>query len=127
MAELQNANPTINTSKKHTRVVDEDDDDDEDKVDGFDTLEIFDLIRGINDPEHPLTLEQLNVATVRGPRWSGEGAMRGGRGGGSCARRRCCHVRAHGVSRRRGCASEAGCAWAAGLGCGVRSGHCCHG
>ena len=95
MAELQNANPTINTSKKHTRVVDEDDDDDEDKVDGFDTLEIFDLIRGINDPEHPLTLEQLNVATVRGPRWSGEGAMRGGRGGGSCARRRCCHVRAH--------------------------------
>ena len=23
--------------------------------------EIFDLIRGLNDPEHPLTLEQLNV------------------------------------------------------------------
>jgi hypothetical protein len=96
MAELQNANPTINTSTKHTRVVVEDDDDDEDKVDGFDTLEIFDLIRGINDPEHPLTLEQLNVATVRGPRCTGEGAMRVGRGGGgSCARCRCCHVRAH--------------------------------
>jgi metal-sulfur cluster biosynthetic enzyme len=30
-------------------------------VDALDAREIFDLIRDINDPEHPLTLEQLNV------------------------------------------------------------------
>jgi metal-sulfur cluster biosynthetic enzyme len=29
--------------------------------DAWDALEVFDLIRSINDPEHPLTLEQLNV------------------------------------------------------------------
>lgn len=34
---------------------------DEDVVDEFDEREIFDLIRNINDPEHPLTLEELNV------------------------------------------------------------------
>jgi len=28
----------------------------------FDAFEVFELIRRINDPEHPLTLEQLNVA-----------------------------------------------------------------
>merc|ERR1711916_333686 len=27
----------------------------------LDELEIFDMIRNLNDPEHPLTLEQLNV------------------------------------------------------------------
>lgn len=31
--------------------------------DPFDAREIFDLIRGIHDPEHPLTLEQLNVVS----------------------------------------------------------------
>ena len=36
---------------------------DDDVTDPFDTREIFDLIREINDPEHPLTLEQLNVVT----------------------------------------------------------------
>ncbi|CEO97824.1 MIP18 family-like domain-containing protein [Plasmodiophora brassicae] len=34
----------------------------EDCRDPIDAEEIFDLIRDINDPEHPLTLEQLNVA-----------------------------------------------------------------
>ena len=34
---------------------------DEDFVDEFDQREIFDLIRNIKDPEHPLTLEQLHV------------------------------------------------------------------
>merc|ERR1719203_1076295 len=34
---------------------------DEFERDEFTTAEIFDLVRGINDPEHPLTLEQLNV------------------------------------------------------------------
>ena len=31
----------------------------------FDREEVFDLIRDINDPEHPLTLEQLNVAQLQ--------------------------------------------------------------
>lgn len=30
-------------------------------ADEVDSLEIFDLIKSINDPEHPVTLEQLNV------------------------------------------------------------------
>lgn len=34
---------------------------DEDITDDFDAREIFDLIRNINDPEHPLTLEELRV------------------------------------------------------------------
>ena len=37
----------------------------EDDPEEFDELEVFDLIRRINDPEHPLTLEQLNVAQLR--------------------------------------------------------------
>lgn len=32
--------------------------------DPFDSREIFDLIRNIRDPEHPLTLEELNVVIV---------------------------------------------------------------
>jgi len=32
--------------------------------DPFDPREVFDLIRDINDPEHPLTLEQLNVVSL---------------------------------------------------------------
>ena len=32
--------------------------------DGFDSLEIFEMIRHLNDPEHPLTLEQLHVTTL---------------------------------------------------------------
>lgn len=34
---------------------------DEEVEDLFDEREIFDLIRNINDPEHPLTLEELRV------------------------------------------------------------------
>uniref|UniRef100_A0A5S6QUI0 FeS_assembly_P domain-containing protein n=1 Tax=Trichuris muris TaxID=70415 RepID=A0A5S6QUI0_TRIMR len=36
---------------------------DPDVSDPFDAREIFDLIRSINDPEHPLTLEELNVVS----------------------------------------------------------------
>jgi hypothetical protein len=32
--------------------------------DVIDAAEVFELIRHVNDPEHPLTLEQLKVATV---------------------------------------------------------------
>uniref|UniRef100_A0A7E4ZXD2 FeS_assembly_P domain-containing protein n=1 Tax=Panagrellus redivivus TaxID=6233 RepID=A0A7E4ZXD2_PANRE len=34
---------------------------DENDVDPIDAREVFDYIRDINDPEHPYTLEQLNV------------------------------------------------------------------
>lgn len=34
---------------------------DENAVDVIDAREVFDIIRDINDPEHPLTLEELNV------------------------------------------------------------------
>jgi len=57
-----NANPTIYTSKVITRdAVDARQLFDDMYEDPFDNIEIFDLIRSINDPEHPLTLEQLNV------------------------------------------------------------------
>lgn len=36
----------------------------EDEEDPIDELEVFDLIRKINDPEHPLTLEQLKVTDL---------------------------------------------------------------
>ncbi len=38
--------------------------DDESAVEEIDALEVFDHIRHINDPEHPLTLEQLNVTQL---------------------------------------------------------------
>ena len=37
---------------------------DESEEDPFDAEEVFELIRHINDPEHPLTLEQLRVAQL---------------------------------------------------------------
>lgn len=56
---LDNANPIIYEKTKEREKRPEDEDDDiEDK---FDDREVFDLIRFINDPEHPLTLEELNV------------------------------------------------------------------
>jgi hypothetical protein len=51
----QNLNPTIyeRTEERHT----EESDYNNDVRDEIDRREIFDLIRTINDPEHPLTLE----------------------------------------------------------------------
>ncbi|KAJ3046558.1 Mitotic spindle-associated MMXD complex subunit MIP18 [Rhizophlyctis rosea] len=64
MSDLQNANPTIyEVTKKPTRVH-RPEDDDEGVADLFDADEVFELIRHINDPEHPLTLEQLNVTQL---------------------------------------------------------------
>eukprot|EP00029_Vermamoeba_vermiformis_P012629 TRINITY_DN7500_c0_g1_i1.p1 TRINITY_DN7500_c0_g1~~TRINITY_DN7500_c0_g1_i1.p1 ORF type:complete len:157 (+),score=29.11 TRINITY_DN7500_c0_g1_i1:43-513(+) len=57
--ELLNPNPTVYKVAEIKR--NESTEMDENIVDGFDTVEIYDLIRKINDPEHPLTLEQLNV------------------------------------------------------------------
>ncbi|GJQ70911.1 hypothetical protein Trydic_g828 [Trypoxylus dichotomus] len=57
--ELENVNPNVYNKIDDRSVTTEEEDDD--VVDEFDTREIFDLIRGINDPEHPLTLEELHV------------------------------------------------------------------
>ena len=73
MASLLNANPTVYEVKRKNKITFElinntggdedgdDDDDDENVYENVNSSEIFDLIRGLNDPEHPLTLEQLNV------------------------------------------------------------------
>lgn len=61
---LDNANPTVFAVKRRdraSRVTDLDDS----VCDPIDAEEVFDLIRAINDPEHPLTLEQLNVVEER--------------------------------------------------------------
>ena len=57
---LINANPTIYNTKNIVRKETEAEYDDNIE-DPIDSQEIFDLIRSISDPEHPLTLEQLNV------------------------------------------------------------------
>lgn len=56
---LDNANPIV-YGKKKDRIYSKADTDDN-VTDEIDAREIFDLIRGIKDPEHPLTLEELNV------------------------------------------------------------------
>ncbi|KAJ3043421.1 Mitotic spindle-associated MMXD complex subunit MIP18 [Rhizophlyctis rosea] len=63
-AELQNANPTIYEVHKKAARSYRPEDEDEAIADMIDADEVFDLIRHINDPEHPLTLEQLNVTQL---------------------------------------------------------------
>lgn len=64
---MENTNPLIYESSSRNRdfdfqnvisVIDEE------KTDPLTSQEIFELLRYINDPEHPLTLEQLNVINV---------------------------------------------------------------
>ncbi|KAF2899864.1 hypothetical protein ILUMI_06312 [Ignelater luminosus] len=57
--ELENINPNVYKKIADRQTILEEEDDN--VVDEFDAREIFDLIRGINDPEHPLTLEELHV------------------------------------------------------------------
>uniref|UniRef100_A0A023F9F3 MIP18 family-like domain-containing protein n=1 Tax=Triatoma infestans TaxID=30076 RepID=A0A023F9F3_TRIIF len=59
---LLNSNPKLYV-KSNERII-TDAERDEDLVDEFDEREVFDLIRNINDPEHPLTLEELNVVEL---------------------------------------------------------------
>uniref|UniRef100_A0A182QFT3 MIP18 family-like domain-containing protein n=1 Tax=Anopheles farauti TaxID=69004 RepID=A0A182QFT3_9DIPT len=59
MTELENINPNVYKKCEDRKLTK--DDEDEDVADPFDEREIFDLIRNINDPEHPLTLEELHV------------------------------------------------------------------
>uniref|UniRef100_A0A034VH64 MIP18 family protein CG7949 n=1 Tax=Bactrocera dorsalis TaxID=27457 RepID=A0A034VH64_BACDO len=57
--EIENINPNVYGKRKEREVTANEED--ENVADPFDTREIFDLIRNINDPEHPLTLEELHV------------------------------------------------------------------
>ena len=56
---LENANPLVFSRAAEREVLAEELDDG--VRDEIDAREIFDLLRSINDPEHPLTLEELNV------------------------------------------------------------------
>lgn len=68
-SEKENANPTVYAGsivapsrlKDDLSRLDEPEGGQRDEIDA---AEVFDLIRCINDPEHPLTLEQLKVATL---------------------------------------------------------------
>ncbi|XP_028324797.1 cytosolic iron-sulfur assembly component 2B [Gouania willdenowi] len=59
VSQLENANPVI-FQRSVERLLTASDEDEE-IHDPIDNREIFDLIRSINDPEHPLSLEELNV------------------------------------------------------------------
>ncbi|XP_045618398.1 MIP18 family protein galla-2 [Procambarus clarkii] len=56
---LENVNPQV--FAKASQRVESSTDWDDDVYDPFDAREVFDLVRNIRDPEHPLTLEELNV------------------------------------------------------------------
>lgn len=56
---MENINPKLYKKLDDRKITIEEQD--EDVADEFDAREIFDIIRNINDPEHPLTLEELNV------------------------------------------------------------------
>jgi metal-sulfur cluster biosynthetic enzyme len=56
---LENENPTV-FGRSGERIISLEDEDDF-VHDAVDAREVFDHIRNINDPEHPLTLEELNV------------------------------------------------------------------
>jgi len=61
-ARLDNANPRLHQTVGERIISDSDW---EDSIpDPVDAREIFDLIRNINDPEHPLSLEQLDVVKI---------------------------------------------------------------
>jgi len=61
----QNANPKIYTVANKVRL-DKllDAIDDENEIEPLTASEVFEYIRNLNDPEHPLTLEQLNVVNL---------------------------------------------------------------
>ncbi len=66
-----NKNPIVHTpevfNRKRKMISDEQKDfcEVEQEREPFDDEEVFDIVRRINDPEYPLTLEELQVTTVR--------------------------------------------------------------
>ncbi|KAG1678017.1 hypothetical protein FOA52_000813 [Chlamydomonas sp. UWO 241] len=61
--ELINANPVVHETRARTRRTARVDAGDEDAREAIDALEVFEHLRNITDPEHPYTLEQLNVVS----------------------------------------------------------------
>ncbi|GAB9473397.1 hypothetical protein Gpo141_00010548 [Globisporangium polare] len=66
LQEKINANPTVYAvSASASAKFDVFDDlTDDDSVDPYEAEEVFEILRHINDPEHPLTLEQLKVMSL---------------------------------------------------------------
>ena len=61
-SKIENVNPSV-YQKLDIRKLTSTDDDNE-YTDEIDEREVFDYIRSIQDPEHPLTLEELNVLDI---------------------------------------------------------------
>lgn len=62
---IENINPEIKAQIKTDRSIHEKNLENDDEVyDPFDAIEVFDLIREVRDPEHPLSLEQLGVVVL---------------------------------------------------------------
>jgi hypothetical protein len=61
-ADIENANPSVYETLESRPLSKTDFDNN--FVDLIDEREVFDEIRNIKDPEHPLTLEQLNVVDI---------------------------------------------------------------
>jgi hypothetical protein len=61
MAELINANPTVYMNSAFQPLESTLDFDDEDAYEPISPKEVYQHIRNLSDPEHPLTLEQLHV------------------------------------------------------------------
>jgi metal-sulfur cluster biosynthetic enzyme len=59
---LENINPSVYQKLEERQLSHTDYDND--YIDQMDEREIFDIIRNLQDPEHPLTLEELNVVDI---------------------------------------------------------------
>jgi hypothetical protein len=59
---LENLNPSIHQKLDNRKLASTDFDNE--VMDEIDEREVFDYIRSIQDPEHPLTLEELNVLDI---------------------------------------------------------------
>eukprot|EP01138_Halocafeteria_seosinensis_P002715 gb/GECG01002776.1/.p1 GENE.gb/GECG01002776.1/~~gb/GECG01002776.1/.p1 ORF type:complete len:184 (+),score=29.58 gb/GECG01002776.1/:1-552(+) len=62
--EKQNENPTVYSAQVESRSDALDENDCNNDFEEIDALEVFETLRNINDPEHPLSLEQLNVVSM---------------------------------------------------------------
>ncbi|ORY99295.1 hypothetical protein BCR43DRAFT_489054 [Syncephalastrum racemosum] len=61
---LLNANPVVYETHNNIGRMETDADFDDNVADPIDSEEVYELIASISDPEHPLTLEQLNVTQL---------------------------------------------------------------
>lgn len=62
LGDVENVNPQRFSKQSQREVTKEEED--ENVEDPIDEREIFDLLRDINDPEHPMSLEELNVVQL---------------------------------------------------------------